>query len=293
MSFEKIAAQETAVQALRGAIRKDRVPHALLFTGPVGAGQREAALEFAKALLCSEPKENGGCDVCQDCRMVQSGIHPDFVVVEPAEENKRVIKVEPIRELIARAGLGAFRSKRKVFVIDPAEAMNEISQNALLKTLEEPPGNSVLVLITHSPESLLATIRSRVQALNFIPVEGTLVEPETEKLKNQILEFVLRGDFSPGLSPDFSKTERHALAKALDQVILNFRGAFMIQVGAGELAGIEASENALIERSLSERFFTEELTERIEFLGQAKENLLRSFNVRLTMSALWDEFARV
>lgn len=223
--------------------------------------------------------------------MADRGIHPDLLRVSPLEENKRVIKVEAIRELIARASLSAFRSKRKVFVIEPAEAMNEIAQHALLKTLEEPSEGTVFILITFAPEALLPTIRSRVQVFNFLPGEGRVEDPEVEKLKIQLLDFLLKEDLLPDAAPDLSKADRHSLAKALDQVILNFRGAFLLKTGAGELSGIKPSEDPLAERRLAERFSPEILSERIELLGQAKENLLRSFNIRLTMAVLWDELA--
>ena len=292
MSFEKITGQDAAIEALKSALEKGRVPHALLFTGPKSSAPRLTALELTKALLCSKTVPAGSCDQCDDCRMLEGSVHPDFLIVEPPEEGSRVIKVEAIRQIAARANLRPLRAARKVFLIDSAEAMNETAQNALLKTLEEPPGDTVFVLIAYAVENLLPTIRSRMQTLYFLPEASAVTDPAVDKIKNQLLDFILSGNFAAAAAPDLSKTERDALAKALDGLILNFRGALLFKVGAVELTGLDASEDLAIQRRLAQGGSAESLSEQIELLSQARENLLRSFNVRLTMSVLWDGLAR-
>ncbi len=287
MSFEKIAGQDSLVQALKIALAKNRLAHALLFTGPSKCGQRAVAMELAKALFCRNPGENGGCDGCRDCRGVEGLFHPDLFIVEP-EEDSRLIKVEAIRKLANRANLKPFQAKKKVFLIDRAQGMNETAQNALLKTLEEPPGDAVFILITSGIEALLPTIRSRVQIFNFQPISGAVEDPETQKLKNTLLDFVLSGA-PPATAPEVSKAERDSLAKALDHLILNFRGALVLKAGAEELTGLAGSEDTMIERRLAKQYSAEELTERIELFAQTKENILHSANVRLTLAVLWDD----
>lgn len=292
MSFEKITGQKQIVEALKSAIGKGRLPHALLFAGPKGPGPRVAALELAKALLCPKASALGGCDQCDDCRMLEGLFHPDFFLVEPPDEGAGIIKVEAIRQITARAGLRPLRAARKVFVIDSSEAMNEIAQNALLKTLEEPPGDTVFILITYASENLLPTIRSRSQLFNFRPDPDAEVDPVVKKIKNQLLDFILSGNFAPAAAPDLSRAERGQLAKALDQLLLDFRGALLFKTGAAELTGTQPSEDPAAQRRLAQQGTSESLNEQIELLGQARENLLRFFNIRLTMSVLWDGLLR-
>lgn len=292
MSFEKMIGQDLIVEKLKSAVGKGRVPHALLFAGPRSSAQRLAALELARALLCPNAVTAGGCGQCDDCRMLEGSVHPDYFVVEPPEEGPRVIKVEAIRQITARANLRPLCAGRKMFVIDSAEAMNETAQNALLKTLEEPPGDTIFVLIAYAVEDLLPTIRSRMQTLHFLPEAPAAADSGSDKIKTQLLDFILSGNFAPAAAPDLAKTERDVLAKALDGLILNFRGALLFKTGAADLAGLDASEDLAAQRRLAQADDAESLSEKIELLSQAKENLLRSFNIRLTMSVLWDGLAR-
>lgn len=292
MSFENITGQDRIVETLKSALARKRVPHALLFAGPKGPTPRLVALELTKALLCPNAGVSGGCEVCQDCRMAEGSLHPDLLITEPPEEGSRVIKVEAVRQITARAGLRPFRAQRKVFIIDSSEMMNEIAQNALLKTLEEPPGDTVFILIAYAVEDLLPTIRSRAQLFNFRPDAGVEAEPEAGKIKTQLLDFILSGNFVPGAAPDLSKAEREVLAAALGRLILDFRGALLFKMGLAELTGIDASEDPAAQRRLAQQATAESLNEQIDLLSQARENLLRSFNVRLTMSVLWDGLAR-
>ena len=151
-------------------VRGGRLPHALLLTGPAGTGQSELAAAFIIRLLCLEPSD-GACGQCRSCRLLGSGAHPDHRLVTFEEhprtgEMRREIVVEQIRRLTAALTLTTTVSVRKSALIFPAVAMNRNAANALLKTLEEPPGDTVLLLISHDPARLPATIRSRCQNLN-------------------------------------------------------------------------------------------------------------------------------
>ena len=145
-------------------IRAARVPHALLLRGAAGGGKALFAARLATALLCrsGEPP----CGECDSCRLCAAGSHPDRIDVS-VEEDRREIVVDQVRDLIHTVGLTARFGGRKVVVVDPAEQMNRHAANTLLKTLEEPPGETVFLLVSANPALLLATIRSRCQIIDF------------------------------------------------------------------------------------------------------------------------------
>jgi len=163
---------------LHEARAADRLPHALLIAGPRGLGKRLLAAHLARALLCRTPGPDGqGCGHCADCRLFEVGNHPDLLRVGPDPEAKSLdIPIAAIRALCEREVLTPSRAARKVVLIDPADRLNTAAANALLKTLEEPPGQSLLCLIAEHPARLPATIRSRCQQLRLAP------PPEAEAL---------------------------------------------------------------------------------------------------------------
>jgi len=154
------------------AARRERWPHALLITGPRGIGKRVLADALARARLCEAPAGDGSsCGRCASCRYVDAGQHPDLRIVEPVDMTDDVAKpvewivVDRIRALTRWAQLTSHRGGAKVAIIDPAERMNAAAANALLKTLEEPPPATYLLLVSHQPGRLPATIRSRCQVV--------------------------------------------------------------------------------------------------------------------------------
>ena len=151
-----------------------RIAHGLLFHGPAGVGKHHFARVLAKSLFCSHPTSTGeGCDACRSCRQFDAQTHPDFLYLTP-EEGKGQIRIDQVRDLTADLGLTAFYGGLKIAVIDPAEAMNPFAANSLLKTLEEPPADSLIVLVTEQPGRLLPTIRSRCQMIRFdLPAQST------------------------------------------------------------------------------------------------------------------------
>ena len=160
--------------AARAALRhRARWPHALLLTGREGIGKRTFALALARSLLCEDAAADGlACGVCASCRYVQAGQHPDLRLVEPIEiDDDNVaspslwITIAHVRALIDWAQLTSHRHVAKVAVIVPAERMNVAAANAMLKTLEEPPPGTYLILVAHQPGRLPATVRSRCQWL--------------------------------------------------------------------------------------------------------------------------------
>jgi len=153
-----------------------RLPHALLLAGPGGLGKRVLARRLSEALLCADATPDGDtCGRCRGCRLFRAGSHPDFCAVRPAEEGK-AIRVDQIRELRDFLGLTAQYGGYKIALLEPADRLNLNAANSLLKTLEEPPGDSLLLLVADQPARLPATVRSRCQVIRFTlpPAEGVL-----------------------------------------------------------------------------------------------------------------------
>ena len=159
--------QQSQWQILQQSRRHGRLPHAILLTGPQGLGKEEFALYFAQSLLCEQSGVDGEpCGQCRACLLYQAGNHPDVTVISPLE-GKKNIGVDQVREIGQYLALKAQYSGHRVVVLTPAETMNVNSANSLLKTLEEPSPGTVLVLVTHRPAQLPATIRSRCQEIRF------------------------------------------------------------------------------------------------------------------------------
>lgn len=156
------AARWERVQGLRSA---GRLPHALLISGPGGTGEGLFADALMQALLCTSTSAATPCGTCSACREYTAGTHPDAVRIEPEEAGK-AIGVDRIRELTGRLNLTS-GGRSKVARIEPAESMTLAAANSLLKTLEEPPGDSVLLLVSERPARLPATVRSRCQRITF------------------------------------------------------------------------------------------------------------------------------
>ena len=136
--------------------------HAYLLHGPQGIGKRALAERLMAFLLCRQPEGLQACGHCKSCLLLNAGTHPDNYILEPEEADKP-IKVDQVRDLVSFVVQTAQMGGRKVILIEPVEAMNINAANALLKSLEEPSGNTVLLLVSHQPSRLLATIRSRCQ----------------------------------------------------------------------------------------------------------------------------------
>ena len=159
--------QSTQWQQLSEQYQSGRLPHALLLTGIKGIGKTQFAKTLAESLLCDNRQIDGSaCGQCRSCLLISAGSHPDLSILT-IEENSKVIKIDQIRALIASMALSSQYAGYKIVIISPADAMNRNAANSLLKTLEEPPGHSLLVLVTDKPAYLPATVRSRCHQLKF------------------------------------------------------------------------------------------------------------------------------
>lgn len=170
MPFSGILGQDHAVGVLKRTLAAGRSAHAYLFAGIEGCGKRTTALAFLEALFCGGAE---GCGTCPSCRKMASRHHPDLHIIEP---DGAFIKIDQVRELQHKLALRPYEAPRKGCLIEAADRLHPAAANALLKTLEEPPGNSVLILLAASPAGVLPTIVSRCQQLRFSPLPQETVE---------------------------------------------------------------------------------------------------------------------
>ena len=179
MPLRDVAGHEALRALISHAALRGTLPHSLIFAGPAGVGKHSTALALAQLVNCQTPQTidspatAGGerssfvdaCGECPSCRRIARGVHADVMAVRPGDSG--VIKIEQIREAVDRAAYRPFEGRRRVIILDEAEQIVANAQDALLKTLEEPPNATMFVLVTSAPDMLLPTIRSRCQRLRF------------------------------------------------------------------------------------------------------------------------------
>jgi DNA polymerase-3 subunit delta' len=188
LTLNDIFGQDAAIGMIRRAYTADRLPHGLIFAGPAGVGKATAARALGALFLCEKPMGADACGKCDSCRVMEAGNHPDFHVVyrQLIRLEKEGVKARDLAKdvidhhLIEPAGRKAVMNRGKVFVVEEAELMNPHAQNTLLKTLEEPHGRTLIVLLTDQPGALLPTIRSRCQVVRFAALPEALVRKELE-----------------------------------------------------------------------------------------------------------------
>lgn len=203
MGFCSVRGHDSQKEFLASCVAKNRVAHAYLFCGPEGVGKKRVALGFAKLVNCAEPGGKGGDCGCLSCSKTERGLNPDVHLFEYPDE--KTIKVGHVREDIENVvHLSPYENPYKVFIVDGAERMNFNAQNAFLKTLEEPPKNSVIILITALADALIPTIRSRCQAVVF--------QPLAEEEVREFLESEKPEEENPGL---VSRISGGSIGKAL------------------------------------------------------------------------------
>jgi DNA polymerase III delta' subunit len=174
MAFRDLTGHRRLIGLLGRALVSDSLPPSLIFAGPDGVGKRHVALALAQAVNCLQPRDTldgfrDACGTCASCRKIERGLHPDVLRVEPDEGS---IKVDAIREIVGQTAYRPFEGRSRVVIIDQADTLGDDAQNALLKTLEEPPARNVFVLVTARPDVLFDTIHSRCCVLRFAPLSA-------------------------------------------------------------------------------------------------------------------------
>jgi DNA polymerase-3 subunit delta' len=207
MPWSEIKGHEAVQAAFERAAQRGRLAHAYLFVGVAGIGKRTFARQLAKTVLCEGERQTwDSCDRCAACKLVDSGTHPDLYTLAMPED-KHEFPMKLITDFIRDFSLKPARGSRKFAIIDDADQFNDESSNAILKTLEEPPPGSVLILIGTSADRQLATIRSRCQVIPFrrlaLPLaEAVLTETGLDRANAAHLASI--SDGSPGLASELS-----------------------------------------------------------------------------------------
>jgi DNA polymerase-3 subunit delta' len=205
--FTQLLGQDKAKRLLSRSLAAGRVPHAYIFKGPEGVGKRLFARGVAAAVNCRDTKRVGACGVCSSCRKFRSMNHPDFLVVSP---DKGVIKIDQIRQLTRELSYPPYESTMRVVVLEDVQTMRREAANSLLKTLEEPPENNLLILTAEASREILATLTSRCQVVPFSPLslddtEAILVQQGIDRQAARLLARLSEG--CPGKALLFQKTE--------------------------------------------------------------------------------------
>ncbi len=174
---------------LARSVARDRLPPSLIFAGPAGPDMREAAIATAQAINCLTPtgqdEARDACGTCAACTRIARGVHPDVLLITPSDSG--AIKVDQVRDVIDRAGFRPFEGRRRVVIFDEADTMISAAQNALLKTLEEPPPSSIFILVTARPDMLLPTVQSRCPRLRFQSAAAEEIDVEAREIARDVL----------------------------------------------------------------------------------------------------------
>ncbi|MDF1565515.1 MAG: DNA polymerase III subunit delta' [Deltaproteobacteria bacterium] len=270
MRVDSILGHDRPKTILSAALAGGRLHHAWLFSGPAGVGKELLAMIFARALLCEGGDAGRPCEACESCERSARGVNPDLVIVRPEAERvarneidrdalegspSREIRIAEVRALERRLRLPSHRGGRTVALISPAEAMNGSAQNALLKTLEEPPNGSVLLLVTDAEGALLPTVRSRCLRLPFGPLPTALLEREL-RARLECDEAVARsvaalsgGSLGRALQLGTESAERRYQVLDLLEVLTTSRGPDPIEIqrAAAEWSGDRDDTTWLLE----------------------------------------------
>ena len=247
--MQKLIGNKSAAETLSRLIEADRVPNALLFAGPEGVGKKQFAIELARCLVCPGKSGAIACGECPACHRAgefsipafEKGEHSDFVffsqhpdigMVVPFRRN---LRIGAIRALETEAHFLPYESRTRVFIIDEAEKMNDAASNALLKTLEEPPSTSHIILIASRADSLLPTIRSRCQTIRFGPIGF-------EEIERYLIDVA---EFSPEDAKLAARVSGGSLARALAIVPASFRTQRISMLGVVKAAAADSKRDLL------------------------------------------------
>lgn len=313
MSFGEIIGNNRNIAILQRVVSSGRIAHAYLFIGPEGVGKKKSAEAFIAALFCGN---NDACGNCSSCRKLAAGSHPDLHLLVP---DGQFIKIDQVRELQRELAYRPYEAPRKACIIDGADKLNQSSGNALLKTLEEPPGNALMILLATTADSVLPTIRSRCQQLLFsgIPteeIEEFLMGRGTPAETAQVAASLADGSITKGLAlcnvdimaqrsaiisaacglrrqeianlftlGEMFDKDREKADQAMELLASFWRDLLLLRSGSGQMVNRDLLTMLQDEAARrSERT----ILENIEQLGRTRGAIKRNANVRLALDVL-------
>lgn len=317
-TFEEIRGNTPLVEQLRRSAASGRSSHAYLFLGGAGAGKRLIANTFAKALQCEGEKRP--CDSCKSCHAFNHGNHPDVIYFQPLK-NGKTYTIEDVREqLLETVDLKPFQYEKKIYIIEKADTLNIQSQNALLKTLEEPPAHAVFLLLAERAEAFLPTILSRVVMMKIRPLsaetiadylmqaghlaeESHILSAYAQGRIGQALELAedegfreMRQDILGKLEalPSMSEGEAYLLAKDLEGYKNDLRFLDIMELWYRDLLTAKSlrEEGYLIQRDKKDAIFRAAkepaalLAKKAAAVRTARMRLAQNANFRLTMEVM-------
>lgn len=317
-TFEEIQGNTPLVEQLRRSAASGRSSHAYLFLGGAGAGKRLIANTFAKALQCEGEKRP--CDSCKSCHAFNHGNHPDVIYFQPLK-NGKTYTIEDVREqLLETVDLKPFQYEKKIYIIEKADTLNIQSQNALLKTLEEPPAHAVFLLLAERAEAFLPTILSRVVVMKIRPLsaetiadylmqaghlaeESHILSAYAQGRIGQALELVedegfreMRQDILGKLEvlPSMSEGDAYLLAKDLEGYKNDLRFLDIMELWYRDLLTAKSlrEEGYLIQRDKKDAIFRAAkepaalLAKKAAAVRTARMRLAQNANFRLTMEVM-------
>ena len=317
-TFEEIRGNTPLVEQLRRSAASGRSSHAYLFLGGAGAGKRLIANTFAKALQCEGEKRP--CDSCKSCHAFNHGNHPDVIYFQPLK-NGKTYTIEDVREqLLETVDLKPFQYEKKIYIIEKADTLNIQSQNALLKTLEEPPAHVVVLLLAERAETFLPTILSRVVVMKIRPLsaetiadylmqaghlaeESHILSAYAQGRIGQALELVedegfreMRQDILGKLEalPSMSEGDAYLLAKDLEGYKNDLRFLDIMELWYRDLLTAKSlrEEGYLIQRDKKDAIFRAAkepaalLAKKAAAVRTARMRLAQNANFRLTMEVM-------
>jgi DNA polymerase-3 subunit delta' len=323
MAFKDIKGQNQAIEILKRHLRSQALKGAYLFIGEEGIGKYLVAKTFAKAVNCLKNKDDA-CDSCISCLKIKNYQHPDVYFIEP-QDSSETIKIEEIRGLKKNINLKAYEAKNKVFIINDAHNLSAEASNALLKILEEPPKDSLIILISAKPALLFKTIISRCQILKFYPLKRQTLEETLKKeyhldnISAHFLGYFCEGRVGCALrfkDEDILRQKNriideftHPRLGILEKISINennifqnkenvrlyfnilatwIRDLYLIKIGMPHSELINADRRSELLRSMS-RYTLLELEEMLKSISDSLWYLEQNINVKLLLSNLRED----